>query len=103
MINLRKTKYIVITDGLADTTVANVIACDDIYEAQEVFKKAIDDCLNPAIMESARYIDDSLGDRYAQSTSSSDLYRKIKENKEAVLTPQKTRKETLRKIITRDI
>ena len=95
MINLRKTKYIVITDGVTDTTAANVIACDDIYEAQQVFKKAIDDCLEPVMMESAKYIEDSMGDRYAEYEASEELEQKLK--------AKKSSKELLRRIVSRNI
>jgi hypothetical protein len=40
MINLRKMKYVVITDGTSTRYEANVIACSNIYEAQQAYKEA---------------------------------------------------------------
>ena len=56
MINLRKMKYIIITDGVKDKEDINVVACDSIYEAQNVFKQGLEKGLEPALFEMDEFI-----------------------------------------------
>jgi hypothetical protein len=64
MINLRKYKYVVIADGTIDKFKPNVIACENLNDAQEAFKQAIEKNLDPHIREMAHYLSDSVLDRY---------------------------------------
>lgn len=64
MINLRKYKYVVITDGTIDKYKPNVIACENINDAQEAFKQAIEKKLEPHLLEMSHYLEDSVLDRY---------------------------------------
>jgi hypothetical protein len=64
MINLRKYKYVVIADGTGEKEKANVIACEDLHQAQDAFTQAMEQELDPMILEMTNYIEDSLCDRY---------------------------------------
>jgi hypothetical protein len=64
MINLRKFKYVVIADGKTNKEEANVIACTHIYEAQDAYKQALEQHLEPQIQEMDVYLEGSLLDRY---------------------------------------
>jgi hypothetical protein len=64
MINLRKYKYVVIADGTGEKEKANVIACEDLHQAQDAFTQAMEKQLDPMILEMTNYIEDSLCDRY---------------------------------------
>ena len=85
MINLRKYKYVVIADGEIETEKANVIACEDLYQAQDAFKQAIEKQLDPMMFEMSKYIEDSLCDRYAYPGELAQAWGMTKQDKTDVI------------------
>jgi hypothetical protein len=87
-------KYVVITDGTSTRYEANVIACSNIYEAQQAYKEAMERGLDPSMMEMDTYIDNSILDRYAGEQEPTEPFESL--TKEEKL-------NVLRDIIKRDI